>query len=86
MSLAKVKDAILGLLAKPKDYLYRVALKKAVLRGIQALVAILASRHLDSFGVTVQVDPDAAAVAIMAAIEAGRNWLKQKYPKVGAVL
>ena len=84
--LEKAKEGLLGLLEKPKKLLWSVLVKKAVLRALQAAASLVVGHNLDKVGVSIQIDPNAAAVAVMAALEAARNYLKQKYPKLGTVL
>lgn len=67
----------MGLLDGAKDFLFRIALRKAALKVIQLLVARLAALKLSQYGVSL--DPDAMTVALVGALEALRNYLKQKH-------
>ena len=64
------------------NWLWTVALKKAVARGVQAVIAILGSvtvvNFLNSIGVTIMIDPTLASAATYGVLEYLRNWLKNK--------
>lgn len=64
------------------NWLWTIALKKAIARGIQAAIAVLGSAKvvafLNSIGVQVTVDPILASAATYGALEFLRNWLKLK--------
>ena len=59
-----------------QQWLLRVALKKAIARGVQALAAIIAANALSGFGLSI--DSGLLAVGIMIKLEFLRNWLKIK--------
>lgn len=80
------KDKVLGILEKPKDYLYKVAIRKALVRAGMALAAILGAKSINDYGIAISVDPDALAAGLMGLLEMARNYLKQKYPKSGVLL
>lgn len=58
------------------NWLWKVALKKLVKRGVQIVVAWITGHNLDRLGITI--DPVQLSVAIWAFLELGRDWLKQK--------
>ena len=60
-------------------WLWQVAVKKAVSRGVQLVIAFLSAKGLDSLG--VKIDEAQLTLAIFAGIEFLRNWLKIKLPK-----
>ncbi len=59
-----------------KKWLFDVFLKKALKRGIQIVVAFLASSKFQEMGVSV--DETTMAAGIWTLLEASRQWLKVK--------
>ena len=63
-------------------WLWTIAIKKAIARGVQAVIAILAQAKVQAFlrgiGVEVNIDPTLASAAVYGALEFLRNWLKVK--------
>jgi len=70
-----------------QTWLLKVALRKAIVRGIQVALAFLAAHQADmaTWGITLHADPvvleGAAIAAIASGLEIARNWTKVKYPK-----
>ena len=61
-----------------KEIIIRRTLWKGVRRGIQVLVAAIASSKLKQYG--VEVDEIQATAALTGLSEAGLNILKQRFP------
>jgi len=63
-------------------WLWTIAIKKAISRGVQAVIAIIAQAKVQAFlngiGVQVSIDPTVASAAVYGALEFLRNWLKVK--------
>lgn len=78
----------MGLIDKAKEWLIGRAVKKSLIQLAGAAAAYLAAKSvfLETWGVTVAVDPDVLAGALFAGFNLGRNWLKVKVPKIGAYL
>lgn len=67
-----------------KNWLWAVALKKAIGRGIQLVIAWVVALGLNNYGVIIE--PEKLTVALMMGLEMLRNWLKIKFPALGKVL
>ena len=65
------------------EFIWKIAVKKAISRAIQAFISILASTKVSSFltsiGVGINIDPTLLAASLYGAIEYLRNLLKIKY-------
>jgi len=80
----------MGLLSKLKgrarEFIMKIALKKGLKSGIQALVSLLIGLKLQEYGFEVSIDPEALLLAstagVHAALEFLRNLLKRKAPKL----
>ena len=68
------------------NWLLSIALRKGLVRAAQAVAAVLAAQvghpQLAKLGISVAVDPNAMAAALVLGSEVVRSWLKMKYPKV----
>lgn len=64
------------------NWLWQIAAKKAVVAGVQAVIAILGQAKvqaiLNGAGVNVTIDPTVASAAAFGALEFLRNYLKNK--------
>ena len=86
----------MGLLQNLKERLLNNVVKKALEKGAKkaalAIVALVVARSVDlqSVGLSVSVDPDVLAVALLGLLEALRTSLKrtlgEKVPSVAALL
>jgi len=63
-------------MGKISNWLWSVAIKKGVKRGVQAALSILGAERLATFGVTI--DPILASAAVYGILEVLRNYLKNK--------
>ena len=74
----------MGIVDSAKQWLFSIAVKKGLKRGVQVAVALLVSKGIvtkaQTYGVTI--DPDqllaAGTVALTGAFESFRNYLKVK--------
>lgn len=73
--LKKIPNAIKG---KAFDFLWSIAAKKGVKAAVQFVVAAAAAGALKKYGLDFNADPAILTAAMMALLEAARNWLKHK--------
>ena len=83
----------MGLLDSGREWLFRLAAKKAATKILTAWAAWLVAHsdalagavaHLDAFGIHVNFtapDQAAATLALLGAADMGRNLLKTKWPE-----
>jgi hypothetical protein len=57
-----------------KKWLWGVAIKKAVTRGVQVLVSLVGAQKLKEYG--IEVDVNVLSVAVFLLIDNLRGWLK----------
>jgi hypothetical protein len=73
----KVEDKVV-------EWLFGKAIKKAIIKGVTLLVAWLMGLGLSKYG--IDLNPEGLTAAIYMVLEVVRNWVKIKYPKIGALL
>lgn len=59
------------------DFLWSVAIKKGISRGVQLIAAYLASSELSKLGITINVEQ--MTLAVFAGLEVARSYVKQKW-------
>lgn len=74
----------MGLIDKAKNWLFGRALKKAAVQVAIGAASFAAAKKgmTESYGINLEIDPDAMAVGLLGLFNIGRNWLKVKMPKV----
>jgi len=63
-------------MGKLQKWLWSVALKKGLKRGVQAVLAIIGMERIATYGVSV--DPVVMTAGVYALLEVARNYLKNK--------
>lgn len=74
----------MGLVDSAKQWLWQVAFKKLVVRGVTLFVAWVGGIGLTKYG--IDVNAEALTAAIYLGLETLRNWTKVKFPKIGGYL
>lgn len=69
---------------KAIEWLWQKAAKKIIVRGVTLLVAWIMGLGLQRYG--IEVNAEGVTAAIYLGLEALRNWLKVKFPKIGAYI
>ena len=69
---------------KVVEWLFGKAAKKAIAKGVTLAVAWLMGLGLSSYG--IDLNPEALTAAIYMGLEMVRNYVKIKFPKIGAFL
>jgi len=69
---------------KVVEWLFGKAVKKAIAKGITLGVAWVMGLGLSQYGIDINQEAFTAGVYML--LEVVRNWVKIKYPKIGAML
>lgn len=69
---------------KAVEWLFGKAIKKAIAKGVTLVVAWVMGLGLSQYG--VDVNSEALTAAIYMGLEVLRNYIKIKFPKIGAYL
>lgn len=69
---------------KVVEWLFGKAIKKAIAKGVTLVVAWVMGLGLSSYG--IDVNSEALTAAIYMGLEVVRNYIKIKFPRVGAYL
>ena len=65
-------------------WLFGKSIRKAIARGITLLVAWVMGLGLSAYG--IDINQEAFTAGVYMVLEVVRNWVKIKYPKIGALL
>jgi len=69
---------------KVVEWFFGKAIKKAVAKGITLLVAWVMGLGLSAYG--IDINQEAFTAGIYMVLEVVRNYIKIKFPKIGALL
>ena len=70
----------MGLVNKVKEWLFTIALKKMIKRGVQLALAFLASGQVSKYGIDITGNEVMVSGAIYVGLEGIRNFIKTKWP------
>lgn len=78
----------MAILDPVKEWLFRIALSKAIKRVVQLVVAFSLAHLADpaKYGLTVAIDPEKLTAVIYGGIEVARNYLKHRFPSTAPYL
>ena len=69
---------------KVVEWLFGKSLKKAIAKGVTLLVSYVMGLGLQQYG--IDINQEAFTAAVYMALEMVRNFIKIKYPRIGAYL
>lgn len=69
---------------KVVEWLFGKAVKKAITKGVTLLVAWVMGLGLQQYG--IEINQEAFTAGVYMILEVIRNWIKFKFPKIGAYL